>query len=129
MTLVLGDDIFYRRGFRPILEKSVKEADVYQKAIVVGCFVDDPKRYCVAELDQEGNVLSIEEKPANPKSNYAVVGLLFYPNGVVEIAKSTKSSACRDLEINTFSQDCLGNRLLKRQKLGRGFVRFDTGTN
>ncbi len=127
--LVLGDNIFYGQGFRPMLEKAVKEAEDNQKATVFGYYVNDPERYGVAEFDKMGNVLTIEEKPANPKSNYAVVGLYFYPNSVVEIAKNIKPSARRELEITTVNQEYLKKKALKIKQLGRGFAWLDTGTH
>jgi len=127
--LVLGDNIFYGQGFRPMLEKAVKEAEEHQKATVFGYYVNDPERYGVAEFNKEGNVLSIEEKPANPKSNYAVVGLYFYPNSVVEIAKKIKPSARGELEITTVNQAYLKQKSLKIKQLGRGFAWLDTGTH
>ncbi len=127
--LVLGDNIFYGQGFRPMLEKAVKEAEEYQKATIFGYYVNDPERYGVAEFDKMGNVLTIEEKPANPKSNYAVVGLYFYPNSVVEIAKKIKPSDRGELEITTVNQEYLKEQSLKVQQLGRGFAWLDTGTH
>jgi len=127
--LVLGDNIFYGQGFRPMLEKAVKEAEEYQKATIFGYYVNDPERYGVAEFDKMGNVLTIEEKPANPKSNYAVVGLYFYPNSVVEIAKKIKPSARGELEITTVNQAYLKQKSLKIKQLGRGFAWLDTGTH
>ena len=127
--LVLGDNIFYGQGFRPMLEKAVKEAEENQKATVFGYYVNDPERYGVAEFDKKGNVLSIEEKPSNPKSNYAVVGLYFYPNSVVTIAKNIKPSARGELEITTVNQEYLKNKSLKIKQLGRGFAWLDTGTH
>lgn len=127
--LVLGDNIFYGQGFRPMLEKAVKEAEEYQKATVFGYYVKDPERYGVAEFDKEGNVLSIEEKPAKPKSNYAVVGLYFYPNSVVDIAKKIKPSARGELEITAVNQAYLKQKSLKIKQLGRGFAWLDTGTH
>lgn len=127
--LVLGDNIFYGQGFRPMLEKAVKEAVEHQKATVFGYYVNDPERYGVAEFDKKGNVLSIEEKPSNPKSNYAVVGLYFYPNSVVRIAKNIKPSARGELEITTVNQEYLKNKSLKIKQLGRGFAWLDTGTH
>ncbi len=127
--LVLGDNIFYGQGFRPMLEKAVKEAEEYQKATVFGYYVNDPERYGVAEFDKKGNVLSVEEKPAKPKSNYAVVGLYFYPNSVVEIAKKIKPSARGELEITTVNQAYLKQKSLKIKQLGRGFAWLDTGTH
>ena len=127
--LVLGDNIFYGQGFRPMLEKAVKEAEENQKATVFGYYVNDPERYGVAEFDNKGNVLSIEEKPSNPKSNYAVAGLYFYPNSVVRIAKNIKPSARGELEITTVNQEYLKNKSLKIKQLGRGFAWLDTGTH
>jgi glucose-1-phosphate thymidylyltransferase len=127
--LVLGDNIFYGQGFRPMLEKAVKEAEGDQKATVFGYYVNDPERYGVAEFDKQGNVLSIEEKPSNPKSNYAVAGLYFYPNSVVRIAKNIKPSARGELEITTVNQEYLKNKSLKIKQLGRGFAWLDTGTH
>lgn len=127
--LVLGDNIFYGQGFRPMLEKAVKEAEEHQKATVFGYYVNDPERYGVAEFNKEGNVLSIEEKPTNPKSNYAVVGLYFYPNSVVSIAKNIKPSDRRELEITTVNQEYLKKKALKIKQLGRGFAWLDTGTH
>ena len=127
--LGLGDNIFYGQGFRPMLEKAVKEAEENQKATVFGYYVNDPERYGVAEFDKKGNVLSIEEKPSNPKSNYAVAGLYFYPNSVVRIAKNIKPSARGELEITTVNQEYLKNKSLKIKQLGRGFAWLDTGTH
>ena len=127
--LVLGDNIFYGQGFRPMLEKAVKEAEEHQKATVFGYYVNDPERYGVAEFNKEGNVLSIEEKPTNPKSNYAVVGLYFYPNSVVSIAKNITPSARGELEITTVNQEYLKKKALKIKQLGRGFAWLDTGTH
>ncbi|MDD3945660.1 MAG: glucose-1-phosphate thymidylyltransferase RfbA [Bacteroidales bacterium] len=127
--LVLGDNIFYGQGFRPMLEKAVKEAEEHQKATVFGYYVNDPERYGVAEFNKEGNVLSIEEKPKNPKSNYAVVGLYFYPNSVVSIAKNITPSDRGELEITTVNQEYLKKKALKIKQLGRGFAWLDTGTH
>ena len=127
--LVLGDNIFYGQGFRPMLEKAVKEAEEHQKATVFGYYVNDPERYGVAEFNKEGNVLSIEEKPTNPKSNYAVVGLYFYPNSVVSIAKNIKPSDRGELEITTVNQEYLKKKTLKIKQLGRGFAWLDTGNH
>jgi len=127
--LVLGDNIFYGQGFRPMLEKAVKEAEEHQKATVFGYYVNDPERYGVAQFNKEGNVLSIEEKPTNPKSNYAVVGLYFYPNSVVSIAKNIKPSDRGELEITTVNQEYLKKKALKIKQLGRGFAWLDTGTH
>lgn len=126
--LVLGDNIFYGQGFTGMLQKAVETAEVDGKATVFGYQVPDPERFGVAEIDAEGNVLSIEEKPANPKSNYAVVGLYFYPNKVVEVAKSIKPSARGELEITTVNDWFRRDAELKLQVLGRGFAWLDTGT-
>ena len=127
--LVLGDNIFHGNGFTELLRQAVHAAENDSKATVFGYWVNDPKRYGVAEFDQEGNCLSIEEKPENPKSNYAVVGLYFYPNRVVEVAKGVKPSARGELEITTVNQEFLKARQLKVQTLGRGFAWLDTGTH
>lgn len=127
--LVLGDNIFYGSHFTGKLLDAVKAAEENQKATVFGYWVNDPERYGVAEFDKEGNCLSIEEKPANPKSNYAVVGLYFYPNKVVEVAKHIKPSARGELEITTVNQEFLKDGELKVQLLGRGFAWLDTGTH
>lgn len=129
VCLVLGDNIFYGQGFRPMLEEAVRLAEEDQKATVFGYYVNDPERYGVAEFDRDGNVLSIEEKPKLPKSNYAVVGLYFYPNKVVKVAKSIKPSARGELEITTVNQEFLKHDELKVQLLGRGFAWLDTGTH
>ena len=129
VCLVLGDNIFYGQGFRPMLVKAVENAEKHNKATVFGYYVNDPERYGVAEFDKEGNVLSIEEKPANPKSNYAVVGLYLYPNSVVGIAKKIKPSDRGELEITTVNQEYLKEQSLKVQQLGRGFAWLDTGTH
>lgn len=126
--LVLGDNIFHGSGFLPLLEQAVKDADA-GKATVFGYWVSDPERYGVAEFDRDGNCLSIEEKPAHPKSNYAVTGLYFYPNKVVEVAKTIKPSARGELEITTVNQRFLEDGELKVQVLGRGFAWLDTGTH
>lgn len=126
--LVLGDNIFYGQGFTGMLQKAVETAEKDGKATVFGYQVPDPERFGVAEIDAEGNVLSIEEKPANPKSNYAVVGLYFYPNKVVEVAKSIKPSARGELEITTVNDWFRRDAELKLQVLGRGFAWLDTGT-
>ena len=129
VCLVLGDNIFYGAGFGTMLRDSVRAAEVDGKATVFGYWVSDPERYGVAEFDKEGNCLSIEEKPEHPKSNYAVVGLYFYPNKVVEVAKNIKPSARGELEITTVNQCFLENQELKVQTLGRGFAWLDTGTH
>ncbi|MCQ2236037.1 MAG: glucose-1-phosphate thymidylyltransferase RfbA [Bacteroidales bacterium] len=127
--LVLGDNIFYGAGFSAMLKESVRVAEEENKATVFGYWVKDPERYGVAEFDKEGNCLSIEEKPAKPKSNYAVVGLYFYPNKVVDVAKKIKPSARGELEITTVNQEFLQSGELKVQTLGRGFAWLDTGTH
>ncbi len=127
--LVLGDNIFYGSGFTGLLRQSVENAEKYNQATVFGYYVNDPERYGVAEFDAEGNCLSIEEKPQHPKSNYAVVGLYFYPNSVVEIAKNIKPSARGELEITTVNQEYLKMKSLKVQTLQRGFAWLDTGTH
>ena len=127
--LVLGDNIFHGAGFSKILKTAVMDAEQNNKATVFGYWVSDPQRYGVAEFDNDGNCLSIEEKPAQPKSNYAVVGLYFYPNKVVEVAKSIKPSARGELEITTVNQHFLTDGELKVQTLGRGFAWLDTGTH
>lgn len=127
--LVLGDNIFNGSGFTTMLKKAVEEAEQNNKATVFGYWVSDPERYGVAEFDNEGNCLSIEEKPSKPKSNYAVVGLYFYPNKVVEVAKNIKPSARGELEITTVNQVFLNEGTLKVQTLGRGFAWLDTGTH
>ena len=129
VCLVLGDNIFQGNGFGSLLREAVRSAEEEKKATVFGYWVADPQRYGVAEFDRQGNVLSIEEKPAEPKSNYAVVGLYFYPNKVVEIAKSIKPSARGELEITTVNQCFLNEGDLKVQLLGRGFAWLDTGTH
>ena len=120
--LVLGDNIFYGQGFPGLLRQAVKDAEENNSATVFGYWVNDPQRYGVAEFDREGNVLSIEEKPQQPKSNYAIVGLYFYPNKVVEVAKSIRPSARGELEITTVNQHFLEERQLKVQLFGRGFA-------
>jgi len=127
--LVLGDNIFYGSGFTGLLKDSVREAEERGNATVFGYFVNDPERYGVAEFDSEGNCLSIEEKPQKPRSNYAVVGLYFYPNSVVEIAKNIKPSARGELEITTVNQEYLQRHQLKVKTLQRGFAWLDTGTH
>ena len=129
VCLVLGDNIFYGQSFTRMLQKAVEDAEKESKATVFGYYVNDPERYGVAEFDSEGNVLSIEEKPAVPKSNYAVVGLYFYPNKVVGVARNCKPSSRGELEITTVNQEFLGLGELKVQLLGRGFAWLDTGTH
>lgn len=129
VCLVLGDNIFYGSGFTGLLHQSVKNAEQKGLATVFGYYVNDPERYGVAEFDADGNCLSIEEKPTKPKSNYAVVGLYFYPNSVVEIAKNIKPSARGELEITTVNQQYLLQKTLKVQTLQRGFAWLDTGTH
>lgn len=129
VCLVLGDNIFHGVGFTSVLKQSVDNAEKEGKATVFGYWVNDPERYGVAEFDNEGNCLSIEEKPQTPKSNYAVVGLYFYPNSVVEIAKTIKPSARGELEITTVNQTYLQQQALKVQTLPRGFAWLDTGTH
>ena len=127
--LVLGDNIFHGAGFTKMLKEAVRTADEEQKATVFGYWVSDPERYGVAEFDGNGNCLSIEEKPTEPKSNYAVVGLYFYPNKVVEVARNIKPSARGEYEITTVNQEFLADGELKVQTLGRGFAWLDTGTH
>ena len=127
--LVLGDNIFQGVGFTKMLKEAVRTAEEEKKATVFGYWVNDPERYGVAEFDKEGNCLSIEEKPEHPKSNYAVVGLYFYPNKVVDVARSIKPSARGEYEITTVNQWFLNDRELKVQTLGRGFAWLDTGTH
>lgn len=129
VCLVLGDNIFYGQSFISMLKEAVKAADKDGEASVFGYWVNDPERYGVAEFDKNGKVLSIEEKPKIPKSNYAVVGLYFYPNKVVEVAKRIKPSARGELEITTVNQEFLKEERLKVQTLGRGFAWLDTGTH
>ena len=129
VCLVLGDNIFYGQSFTRMLQDAVRTADEDKKATVFGYWVADPERYGVAEFDKDGNCMSIEEKPEKPKSNYAVVGLYFYPNRVVDIAKNIKPSARGELEITTVNQAFLNDRELKVQTLGRGFAWLDTGTH
>lgn len=127
--LVLGDNIFYGQSFSKMLVEAVNKAEKENKATVFGYYVNDPERYGVAEFDATGNVLSLEEKPAHPKSNYAVVGLYFYPNKVVEVAKNIQPSPRGELEITTVNQEFLKDGELKVQLLGRGFAWLDTGTH
>ena len=129
VCLVLGDNIFYGAGFTGLLKNSVQEAEQNGKASVFGYWVNDPERYGVAEFDKDGNCLSIEEKPTKPKSNYAVVGLYFYPNSVVKIAKNIKPSPRGELEITTVNQEYLNKGAIKIQTLQRGFAWLDTGTH
>jgi len=129
VCLVLGDNIFHGAGFTSLLRKAVEDAEKNAKATVFGYWVHDPERYGVAEFDKHGNCLSIEEKPKEPKSNYAVVGLYFYPNKVVDVAKHIKPSARGELEITTVNQEFLNDGELKVQTLGRGFAWLDTGTH
>ena len=129
VCMVLGDNIFYGAGFSGMLREAVRKAEMESRATVFGYWVSDPERYGVAEFDKEGNCLSIEEKPTKPKSNYAVVGLYFYPNKVVEVAKSIKPSARGELEITTVNQTFLNDGELSVQTLGRGFAWLDTGTH
>ncbi len=129
VCLVLGDNIFHGAGFSALLREAVRTAEQESKATVFGYWVSDPERYGVAEFDKEGNCLSIEEKPSRPKSNYAVVGLYFYPNKVVDVASRIKPSARGELEITTVNQEFLACGELKVQTLGRGFAWLDTGTH
>lgn len=129
VCLVLGDNIFYGQSFTAMLKEAVNNVENEQKATVFGYYVNDPERYGVAEFDTDGNVLSIEEKPQSPKSNYAVVGLYFYPNKVVGVAKQIQPSARGELEITTVNQEFLKDGELKVQLLGRGFAWLDTGTH
>ena len=129
VCLVLGDNIFYGHGLTDLLAQSVKNAEEENKATVFGYYVKDPKRYGVAEFDVNGNVTSIEEKPTIPKSNYAVVGLYFYPNDVVKKAKNVKPSNREELEITTLNQDYLNEHRLKVELMGRGYAWLDTGTH
>lgn len=127
--LVLGDNIFYGSYFTPMLKEAVRAAEEDKKATIFGYWVNDPERYGVAEFDNEGNCLSLEEKPINPKSNYAVPGLYFYPNKVVEVAKNIKPSARGEYEITSVNQVFLNDKELRVQTLGRGFAWLDTGTH
>lgn len=129
VCLVLGDNVFHGNGFTAMLKEAVRTAERESKATVFGYWVNDPGRYGVAEFDEYGNCLSIEEKPEHPKSNYAVVGLYFYPNKVVDVAKQIKPSARGELEITTVNQRFLDDKELKVQTLGRGFAWLDTGTH
>lgn len=129
VCLVLGDNIFYGHGFVAMLQSAVARAELDNKATVFGYYVSDPERYGVAEFDDNGNVLGIEEKPLQPKSNYAIVGLYFYPNRVVEVAKNIKPSNRGELEITTVNQEFLQTMDLKVSLLGRGFAWLDTGTH
>jgi len=129
VCLVLGDNIFHGAGLQNLLSSAVKTVENKQKAVIFGNYVNDPERYGVAEFDQNKNVVSIEEKPKIPKSNYAVVGLYFYPNSVVEIAKNVKPSERGELEITSVNQAYLNNKNLKMQILSRGFAWLDTGTH
>ena len=127
--LVLGDNIFYGHGFPDMLRRAVKEAEENDKATIFGYYVNNPERYGVVDFDEKGKALSIEEKPTNPKSNYAVVGLYFYPNSVVDMAKTIRPSARGELEITAVNQEFLEREQLKVQLLGRGFAWLDTGTH
>ncbi len=129
VCLVLGDNIFYGQGFSSMLKRAVDNAEKEQKATVFGYWVPDPERFGVAEFDADGNCLSIEEKPSQPKSNYAVVGLYFYPNKVVDVAKQIKPSPRGELEITTVNQEFLSKKSLKLEVMGRGFAWLDTGTH
>ncbi|GHT34450.1 glucose-1-phosphate thymidylyltransferase [Bacteroidia bacterium] len=129
VCLVLGDNIFYGQSFTIMLKEAVRNVEKQQKATVFGYYVNDPERYGVASFDEEGNVLSIEEKPEKPKSNYAVVGLYFYPNKVIDVARNIRPSARGELEITTVNQEFLKDNELKVQLLGRGFAWLDTGTH
>ena len=129
VCLILGDNIFYGAGFTQMLKHSVEEAEQKKKATIFGYYVNDPERYGVAEFDKNGNCISIEEKPALPKSNYALVGLYFYPNDVVAIAKQINPSSRGELEITTVNQEFLNRRQLMIQTLQRGFAWLDTGTH
>ncbi|MDR2764200.1 MAG: glucose-1-phosphate thymidylyltransferase RfbA [Tannerella sp.] len=129
VCLVLGDNIFYGQGFTGMLQEAVANAEREQKATIFGYYVNDPERYGVAAFDEQGNVLSVEEKPKHPKSNYAVVGLYFYPNKVVDIARKITPSARGELEITSVNQSFLEMGELKMQLLGRGFAWLDTGTH
>ena len=127
--MVLGDNIFYGSGLQKLLTNAIETVETENKAVVFGSYVSDPERYGVAEFDNNKNVISIEEKPIKPKSNYAVVGLYFYPNSVIEIAKNVKPSNRGELEITTVNQDYLALNQLKMEILGRGYAWLDTGTH
>lgn len=129
VCLILGDNIFYGYGFTKTLQNSISNVELKNKATVFGYYVDDPKRYGVVEFDQNGNALSIIEKPKKPKSNYAVVGLYFYPNNVIKVAKKVKPSDRGELEITSVNQEYLKKKSLMVEKLGRGFAWLDTGTH
>ncbi len=129
VCLILGDNIFYGHGLTELLQKAVRNIEDHKKATVFGYYVQDPERYGVAEFDKQGNVTSIEEKPIVPKSNYAVVGLYFYPNSVVEVAKNVKPSNRGELEITTVNQEYLQNHNLRVELMGRGYAWLDTGTH
>lgn len=129
VCLILGDNIFYGQGLTDLLKKAVKNVESEKKATVFGYYVQDPERYGVAEFDKSGTVISIEEKPKEPKSNYAVVGLYFYPNSVVDIAKKIKPSDRGELEITTVNQEYLADGNLKVELMGRGYAWLDTGTH
>jgi glucose-1-phosphate thymidylyltransferase len=129
VCLVLGDNIFYGAGLKEFLDRSVKTVEDEKKSVIFGYYVDDPERYGVAEIDNNGNVLSLEEKPKQPKSNYAVIGLYFYPNSVVEIAKKVKPSGRGELEITSVNQAYLEQKNLKLQIMSRGYAWLDTGTH
>lgn len=128
VCLVLGDNIFYGNGFTPMLQRSIQNVTNDRKASIFGYYVNDPERYGVAGFDQDGKVTSIEEKPENPKSNYAVVGLYFYPNSVVDVAKNVKPSNRGELEISSINEHFLKNNQLKVELMGRGYAWLDTGT-
>lgn len=128
VCLVLGDNIFYGNGFTPMLQRSIQNVTKDRKASIFGYYVNDPERYGVAGFDQDGKVTSIEEKPENPKSNYAVVGLYFYPNSVVDVAKNVKPSNRGELEISSINEHFLKNNQLKVELMGRGYAWLDTGT-
>ena len=129
VCLVLGDNIFYGQHFSQMLHQAVENIEKDKKATIFGYYVKDPERYGVAEFDEKGNVISLEEKPKKPKSNYAVVGLYFYPNKVIDIAKKIKPSERGELEITSVNQEFLKSNNLKVQLLGRGFAWLDTGTH